>query len=119
MSNAHSFDFEHWAELARKDPEAFEALRMEAINEVIEQAPPHIRQRLRGLQFKVDMERRRCRTPLAACIRLSGMMMDALYDQLLPALRQLDGSSPCAVPAAAIAVRDNIVQFPERRMTSA
>ena len=35
--------------------------------------------RLRGLQFQVDMERRRARNPMDSCIRVSKMMHDHLY----------------------------------------
>ena len=72
------FDFEAWARLAREDPEAFESARRRVIEAFIDSAPAHRRRRLQGLQFRVDLERRRARTPLAACIRISGMMWDSV-----------------------------------------
>jgi hypothetical protein len=74
----YGFDFDTWAELARNDPEAFEARRRACIEAFIADAPQEHRRRLRGVQFRIDMERRRARNPMAACLRLSSMMWDAL-----------------------------------------
>ena len=84
-------DFDEWAHLAKTDRDAFEARRRAVIDEMIGQVPEDRRQRLRGLQFRIDMERRRARTPLAACIRLSTMMWDFLLgpDGLQQRLREL------------------------------
>ena len=73
------FDFDNWAQLAKDDPQAFEAKRLSVIEDLIDQAPPALRQRLRGLQWRIDMERERCKTPLQACIRISNMMWDMIY----------------------------------------
>lgn len=80
MSNTQEqFDFDVWAQLAKNDPEAFEAKRLSMIEELIEQAPPALQQRLRGLQWRIDVERERSKTPLQACIRISNMMWDMIY----------------------------------------
>ncbi len=73
------FDFDRWAALARDDPEAFEARRQQAINELIANAPEELRQRLERFQWRIDMERARCSNPLQACIRISNMMWDLVY----------------------------------------
>jgi len=73
-----AFDFDEWAALARTDPRAFEARRLALIEDYLGQFPNPEQQRLRGLQFRIDMERRRARTPMAACLRLSAMMWDSL-----------------------------------------
>ncbi len=73
------FDFEDWASLAQSDPEAFEAKRQAAIAKLIESAPEELRQRLRGFQWRIDMERQRSANPLQACIRISNMMWDLIY----------------------------------------
>lgn len=72
------FDFDEWSRLAKTDPAAFEARRLALIEEYLGQFPPLDQRRLRGLQFRIDMERRRARTPMAACLRLSSMMWDSL-----------------------------------------
>ncbi len=88
-----SFEFDEWLGIARRDPDAFEKMRRSAIDSVISQAPPANQQRLRCLQWRIDQERRRARTPLAACIRISQMMWESVTGQggLLQALRRLQG----------------------------
>ena len=85
------FDFEQWAALAKTDPEAFEAKRQAEIRRVIEQAPLHLRCRLEGVQWRVDMMRRKCRHPMAACAKTFNMMWESVYGDhgLLDALQSL------------------------------
>lgn len=71
-------DFDTWSEMARNDPRAFEAMRLAAIEAVIESAPEANRERLRRLQWRIDQERRLARTPMAACLRISRMMWRAV-----------------------------------------
>lgn len=75
------FDFEQWSNLAALDPEAFEARRRALIEEVIRSTPLHRQPRLRGLQWRLDRLRERSGTPLAACIRMSEVMWDALLGE--------------------------------------
>lgn len=72
------FDFDEWSALAKSDPAAFEEKRLALIEEFLRDLPEYDQKRLRGLQFRIDMERRRARTPMAACLRLSAMMWDSL-----------------------------------------
>lgn len=74
-------DFDEWLALAQEDPAAFERRRSRLIEDVIQDAPDHLHQRLRGLQFRIDMERRRARTPMGACVRISGMMWNAFLGE--------------------------------------
>ncbi|HHJ16637.1 MAG TPA: DUF3135 domain-containing protein [Gammaproteobacteria bacterium] len=71
-------DFDNWSELARSDPEAFEARRAEVIEQMIQSMPEHRQQRMRCLQWKIDQVRDRAANPMAACIKLSEMMWDSL-----------------------------------------
>ncbi len=71
--------FDAWKELAARDPQAFEALRRQRIEEMIARAPAERRERLRGLQWRIEQARRRAPNPMAACISLSRMMWDAVY----------------------------------------
>ena len=73
-SPSQYLDFDQWRLLARTDPEAFESRRREVLDAAIARAPENRRQRLRGLQWRVDVVLRRSSTPLAACITLSDMM---------------------------------------------
>jgi hypothetical protein len=71
-------DFDQWAELAKTDPEAFEARRSEVIEDMISRLPEHKQQRMRCLQWKIDLVRSQASNPMAACIKLSEMMWDSL-----------------------------------------
>ena len=73
------FDFDSLSQLAQSDPQAFEAKRLEMIEQLIDSAPDALRQRLRSVQWRIDMERERSDNPLQACIRISNMMWDMVY----------------------------------------
>jgi hypothetical protein len=99
MPAQYAFDFGCWMRLARSDPQAFERRRREVLEAVIRQAAPARRHRLEGLQCRIDLERRRARTPMAACLRLSSMMWESVNDELAPALRRLvSGDGPTSGP---------------------
>ncbi len=91
LSPTPHFDFDSWALLAKEDPDAFEERRRELLEQVIAQAPEHLQARLRGLQWRIDMERRRYKHPLKSCIALHVMMWEAVYGKggLLEALHRL------------------------------
>ena len=84
------FDFDHWSSLARDDPEKFELMRQQLINEVMEQAPEHMKNRLEGLQWQVDQIRNQSDSSMAACITISQKMWDKVYGEkgLLDALNE-------------------------------
>ena len=63
--------------LAQNDPQEFERYRRQLIEQVICAAPEAQQARLRGLQFRIDLERQRAVTALGACIRLNTMMWDS------------------------------------------
>lgn len=82
MSSSHrSFDFSEWHTLAHSDPEAFELKRQEAIEDMISNLPQDRQQRLRCLQWRIDMERQRSRNPMQSCLKLYQMMMDSVYGE--------------------------------------
>lgn len=88
-------NFDQWAQLAKSDPEAFEARRAATIEAAIQRMPAHKQQRMRCLQWKIDQVRDRASNPMAACIKLSEMMWDSLVGPggLRDALERLgDGS---------------------------
>ncbi len=67
--------------MAQEDPERLELLRRSMMAALIDSAPnEQIKKRLRGLRFKIDLERERAKTPLAACITLSEMMHESLAE---------------------------------------
>lgn len=72
------FDFAAWSRLARADPDGFEAARRAAIEQAISigDDPDH----LRRVQWRLDAERQRARTPLKACLRISSLMWETFFE---------------------------------------
>ena len=104
-------DFDEWAALAKSDPEAFEQRRREAIETYIAAAPAEHQQRLRGVQFRVDMERARASNPLSATIRISNMMWSA-FGELRESLDQVVNGTVTAGAAAPTDVPRNAEVIP-------
>jgi hypothetical protein len=92
---SETFDLAEWQRLAQEDPQEFERRREAAIRAVIEQAPPEHQARLLRLQFRIDLERRRAKTPLGATVRLQSMMWER-FAALRTALLNLSGEQPPA-----------------------
>ena len=67
-------------------------MRQECLEELIEQAPDHCKQRMRGLQWRIDQTRARSANPMAACLNISQMMWESITGEggLLEALEQPD-----------------------------
>src|SRR5687767_11001815 len=78
-NNSMDFDFDRWARLAKEDPAAFERQRELVLRKAIDSAPPAFRQRLEGLQCRLDLERTRSATPLASCVRLNSLMWAGFF----------------------------------------
>ncbi len=102
MMSTHStqhmepFDFDEWLELAKRDPVGFELRRHAVIENYLNTLPLSKQRRMRGLQFRIDMERRRAHTAMGACIKLSSMMWDALVGPggLTSSIQMLTTSQP-------------------------
>ena len=84
-------EFDKLREMAKQNPEQLEKLRAELCDQLIQEAPEEHRRRLRGLQFRIDMERQRAKSPMAACIAISGMMHDS-FDRLRQVLNEAAGN---------------------------
>lgn len=83
-----TFNFDEWCALAKRDPAAFEAKRRDVLEQLICTSPNHMQQRLRSLQWRVDMERARAKNPNSACVNIYRMMWNRVYGEngLLDAL---------------------------------
>lgn len=68
------------SEMARDDPEAYEALRHQLIDNFIDCAPTRIRPRLQGIQFRVEAVRRLSRSALGSTTKISKLMWDSFLD---------------------------------------
>lgn len=73
-------DVEALMEIAKKDPGALDRIKQDAVDALIESADESQQQRLRGLQWQVNIELNRSKTPLDACIKISGMMHEKLWE---------------------------------------
>lgn len=74
-------DFDHWCQLARRDPAAFERKRRQLVEALIDDMPPKRQQRMRRLQWRIEAVCATSANPTAACMQLSSMMWDSLYRQ--------------------------------------
>ena len=100
-SEVGQFDFDMWADLAKKDPAAFEAKRREEIQKVMSLAKGRNQKRLEGLQWRIDMGRRLNPHPLASCAKIFNMMWDSMYGErgLLDAINMLNHDADQALLA--------------------
>ena len=95
--------FDVLVDMARNDPQGLETLRRSLTDAVIAAASNETtRKRLRGLQFRVDMERRRASTPLAATIRISEMMCRSLADLHRSMVAPVDGAPGASLAPATV-----------------
>jgi hypothetical protein len=75
------FDFEEWARLAKQDRVAFERKRTATIRRAIAETAHSERElrMLNGLQFRIDMLRRRHKSPLGACVAISNLLIQNVH----------------------------------------
>ncbi|MFU8814250.1 MAG: DUF3135 domain-containing protein [Pseudomonadales bacterium] len=93
--------FDVLVDMARNDPQGLETLRRSLTDAVITAASNEAtRRRLQGLQFLVDVERRRATTPLAATIRISEMMCRSLAELRRCMIESVHGEPSQAARAA-------------------
>ena len=95
-------DFETLARLAREDPQAFESLRRDMVDDFIDHAPENRQARLRGLQFRVDAVRQLSKSELGAAVKIYEMMWLS-FRQLADEwnrLRDEPVGPPCSTTAA-------------------
>lgn len=77
--------------LVRLDPQGYEALRSTLINELIDRAPERLKPRLRGMQFRIDYERRLSKSALGMTVKLYRLMW-ASFLKLNEGLQDLHSS---------------------------
>jgi hypothetical protein len=104
QSPGSDFDFEEWALLAKTDPQAFESKREEVIARLISGASPRMQTRLRGLQWRIDMDRRLATNPLSSCMQIFNQMWSSVYAEggLLDALHGKDCNPASGSASAAV-----------------
>ncbi len=100
VANANSFSFEqaneqfaHWRDLFKTNKEEFERQRKQAIEDVIQSAPEHLRDRLKALQWKIDTTLNKIKNPTMRNLK----MQDLFWEQTLKfnaTLKALTGKIP-------------------------
>ncbi len=114
--------FDELVVMAQSDPDSLEHYRQQQINNLIDNAPEYLKQRLRGLQFQIDAQRQLHHNPLGACIKISQMMHDS-FAELNSLLNDLNSSGihqPSKRPPGSNTITNTIttatvVDFPNPR----
>lgn len=93
--------FDELRELFQRDPEGFEKLRTELIEDCICQSSGGNQRRLRGLQFVIEARRRVAGSPMKALLDIQAMM----YDSFLGLHQALSVRKTATVPATLTSAR--------------
>lgn len=67
-------------EWAQNEPELLNQWLQQEVQLILDNAPPAHRHRLEGLQFKIEMERRKAKHPMASCMAITRLMYDSIYE---------------------------------------
>lgn len=70
-------NFEYWNTLYKRDPKKFEEERKNYLSKIINESSN--KNKLMKLQWKIDMERKRCKTPLKSLIKIQDMMWESFF----------------------------------------
>jgi hypothetical protein len=79
-SSAEFPDHETLSRLAVESPSAFEDLRQQLIEGLINTAPGRMQARLRGVQFRVDSIRRLTHSSLGATVKIYALMWNSFLE---------------------------------------
>ncbi len=79
IENSKAIDFDYWRKLASGDPDAFEAARKKIVEAHIKTlGDESAQERMRRLQWRIDIERQLAKTPMEAAIRIYDMMWESV-----------------------------------------
>ena len=90
-------DFDYLKLLANEDPDKLERLRRLYCEQLIDSAPDRYRGRLQGLQFQIDMIKRKSKNPLHSCMQISKLMLDNYVD-MQQAIKGIDCDADVTLP---------------------
>ena len=112
--------FDVLMELAQNDPEKLEEIRQKLSEEIFADATPHLRPKLEGLNFRINMERQRSKNAMQSCLRISALMHDS-FEKMRQELDVLV-SSPSSnlhltdeTDSAYTPIKENVIPFPMQR----
>ena len=78
----NDFDFDYWSRLYQDSPEEFENKRKELIQNLIQNC--YNQRKLKGMQFRLDMERKLKKHPMGSCLSFSNLMFESFFSEFLP-----------------------------------
>jgi len=107
-------DFDYLRSLAENNPKALDELSERFSREVIDGADERNKRRLEGLYFQIQMEKRRSKNPMQACISISRMMMDS-YSELQKSLLSLRDGEEVEAILPNVEPVDNVIGFPAEK----
>jgi uncharacterized protein DUF3135 len=73
--------FDERVKMAFENPVAYESYRQKLIEDEIQRGSIRNQQKLKCMQFRIDMVRRRSNTPMASCLKVFTLMMDYFYGE--------------------------------------
>ncbi|MFN2361633.1 MAG: DUF3135 domain-containing protein [Marinobacter sp.] len=88
-------------ELAQRDPEGFERLRLELIEDCISKCSPRNQRRLKGIQFVIEAKRLTANNPMKALLDIQAMMYESVLSLQQALFSQQRAPEPTA-PAGAL-----------------
>jgi len=111
-----NFDFDYWSKLAKQDSEAFEAARDQEINKHISNLKEDdVQERMRRLQWRIEMERKRSKNPLDAAARIYDMMWESVGQSISTFDELTNMLNPKAnVPAERSNQHKNVLSFEKK-----
>jgi hypothetical protein len=103
-------DFDRLSELAKHDPEGFEAYRQHLIDDMINQSPTESQLNLRRFQWRIDQETRHHHSSLGRCVKLSSLMTHSL-EKLRQQIEILGTMTTGKQKKTIFSQRENVVEF--------
>lgn len=87
-----NFEFNEWKDLYVADPAAFEEKRIDALQGYIDSVEEKGRKALEQTLFRIEMTRRRSKSPLQSAIEASRLMWES-FDKLKDSLEELQSAA--------------------------
>ena len=80
MGNNTLPDFDTLRDLIENSPEEVERILRKNIEQIYESVPNEQLRRLKGLQFKIDAQKKLAKNPMDSCVKMSRMMHDSFVE---------------------------------------
>lgn len=87
-------DVDTLIKIGQSNPEQLDQIKQAAVDDLIESANENHQERLKGLQWQVDMELKKSKSAMDGCIRVSEMMHEKLWELRAVLQSEEQGSFP-------------------------